>query len=180
MNEENEEIEFVEEGDESSFQDKIKKLKTELKEAKEESGKNLDGWQRALADYANLKKNSEAQVRDLKDYMTHGLIEELFPVLDSFEMAMKNKTAWESVSENWRKGVEYIYSQLKGILTSNGVEEISDTKEKFNPEFHHAVEEIPTDDESQDHTISEIVQKGYKGSKGVIRPAQVKIFVKNN
>lgn len=172
------EIEFTDEDGEVSGADKIKKLKTEIQSLKEESQKNLDGWQRALADYANLKKNSDSQVRELKDYIVHGFIEELLPVVDSFEMAMKNKESWEAVPENWRKGVEYIFSQLKEILTNNGIEEIGNPKEKFNAEMHHAIEEIETEDSEKDHTISEIVQKGYKGSKGIIRPAKVKIFVK--
>lgn len=173
------EIEFTDDGGESTGADKINKLRSDLKATKDESQKNLDGWQRALADYANLQKTSSSQIRELREYTLQGFIEELFPVLDAFEMAMKNRESWEAVSENWRKGVEYIYSQIKGILTNNGIEEISNVKEKFNPEIHHAVEEIPTDDESKDHQISEIVQKGYRTSKSVIRPAQVKIFIKN-
>ncbi len=172
------EIEFTDEGGESIGADKIKKLRSDLKEAKDESQKNLDGWQRALADYANLQKTSNEQMKELKSYVLEGFIEELLPTLDAFEMAMKNKETWESVTENWRKGIEYIYEQLRTILTNNGVSEIGDTKEKFNPEHHHAIEEIETDDASKDHTISEVVQKGYKSSKGVIRPAKVKIFVK--
>lgn len=173
------EMEIVEDEGESTGADKIKKLRQELKEAKEESQKNLDGWQRALADYANLQKNSSEQLKDLKGYVLEGFIEQLLPVLDAFEMAMKNKEAWEAVSENWRKGVEYIYNQAKGILSNNGITTIESVNEKFNPEYHSAIEEIETDDESKDHTVSEIIQKGYKGTKGVIRPAQVKIFIKN-
>ncbi len=172
------EVEFTDEDGELSVGDKIKKLKSDLKTAKDESQKNLDGWQRALADYANLQKNSGEQLKDLKGYVVEGFIEELLPVLDSFEMAMKNKASWESVSENWRKGVEYIYNQILKILENNGVEEIKDAKEKFNPEIHHVVEEIETEDESQDHQIAEIVQKGYKTKKTIIRPAQVKVFIK--
>jgi len=157
--------------------DKLKKLRQDLKEAKEESIKNLDGWQRALADYANLKKTSGEQMKDLKDYVLAGFVEELLPSLDAFEMAMKNKEVWESVSENWRKGIEYIYSQLQGILTNNGIEAVGKVGEKFNPDMHHAVEEIETDEAGKDHTVAEVVQKGYKGSKGVIRTAQVKIFI---
>lgn len=169
-----------EDGDDDSATGKIKKLRQDLKESKEESQKNLDGWQRALADYANLQKNSGEQLKDLKGYVVEGFIEELLPVLDSFEMAMKNKASWESVSENWRKGVEYIYNQILKILENNGVEEIKDVKEKFNPEIHHIVEEIETEDESQDHQIAEIVQKGYKSKKTIIRPAQVKVFIKSH
>ena len=178
MQDENNDFEFEDVSEDGAVGDKLKKLRSELKDAKEESQKNLDGWQRALADYANLQKTSGSQIKELREYTLQSFIEELFPVLDAFEMAMKNRESWEAVSENWRKGVEYIYNQLKGILANNGIEEISDTKEKFNPEIHHAVEEIPTDDESKDHQISEIVQKGYKTSKSVIRPAQVKIFIK--
>lgn len=173
------EIEFTdEEGAEEATSDKLKKLRQDLKDAKAESSKNLDGWQRALADYANLQKTSNEQLKDLKGYVLEGFVEELLPTLDAFEMAMKNKETWESVSENWRKGIEYIYEQLRAIITNNGVTEIGDTKEKFSPEHHHAIEEIETDDEKKDHTISEVVQKGYKSSKGVIRPAKVKIFIK--
>ncbi len=178
MQDENNDFEFKDVTEDGPMGDKVKKLKVELKATKEESAKNLDGWQRALADYANLKKNSADQIKDLKGYIVDGFIEELLPVLDSFEMAMKNKETWESVNENWRKGIEYIYSQLQGILTNNAITEIGKVGEKFNPETHHAVEEIETDEENKDHTVSEVLQKGYRGSKGVIRPAQVKIFVK--
>ncbi len=172
------EIEFTDEDGEVSGGDKIKKLKAELKIAKEDSQKNLDGWQRALADYANLQKNSTDQMKELKGYVLQGFIEDLLPVLDSFEMAMKNRESWEAVPENWRKGVEYIYNQLCGVMTSYGVEETGNPKDAFNPEYHYAVEEVPTDDAKLDHQISEIVQKGYKTSKSVIRPAQVKIFIR--
>jgi molecular chaperone GrpE len=173
------EIEFTDESGEQTSLDKIKKLKEDLKDSKEESQKNLDGWQRALADYANLQKTSNTQIKELREYSLQSFVEELLPVLDSFEMAMKNKESWEAVPENWRKGVEYIYNQLKGVISNNGIEEISNLNDRFNPEIHHAVEEIKTEDESKDHTISEVVQKGYKTAKVVIRPAQVKIFVKD-
>lgn len=180
MIDENNDFEFEDtnQDGESSANDKLKKLREELKAAREESIKNLDGWQRARADYANLQKSSSEQMKDLRGYVLDGLIEELLPTLDSFEMAMKNKATWEKVDENWRKGVEYIYGQLKGMLANNGITEIDKTGEKFNAEMHHAIEEIETDDENKDHTIAEINQKGYKGSKGILRPAQVKIFVK--
>lgn len=170
-------IEYTEdESGEASKGDKIKKLKDELKQARKESQDNLDGWQRARADYANLQKSSESQMKELKEYVLGGFVEDLLPTLDSFEMAMKNREAWESVSENWRKGMEYIYEGLKGVLTNNGIEMIGNEGEKFNPEMHQGVEEIETDDETKDHTIAEVVQRGYKSSKSVIRPAKVKIY----
>ncbi len=169
-----EDVEF-EQAEEMS-KDKIKKLREDLKESQKKATENMDGWQRALADYANLQKTSAEQVKDLKGYILEGFVEELLPTLDAFEMAMKNKDTWESVNENWRKGMEYIFEQLKGVLRNNGVEDVGMVGEKFNPDTHHAIEEIETDDESKDGTVSDVVQKGYKGAKGVIRPAKVKIY----
>ncbi len=166
-------VEFEEFG--ATEKDKIKKLKEELKEVKKKAADNMDGWQRALADYANLKKDSADQVKELKGYVLEGFIEELLPVLDSFDMAMKNKETWESVNENWRKGIEYIYIQLTGVLSNNGIHALGEVGEKFNPDTHVALEEIETDDKDKDGKISEVIQKGYKG-KSVIRPAKVKIY----
>lgn len=167
-------VEFEEFG--ATDKDKIKKLRDQLKDSQKKSAENMDGWQRALADYANLKKDSAEQVKELKGYVLESFIEELFPVLDSFDMAMKNKETWESVNENWRKGIEYIYIQLTSILSNNQVEVVGNVGEKFNPDLHVAIEEIETDDEKKDGTVSEVVQKGYKGMRGVIRPAKVKIY----
>lgn len=169
---------FQIEDEENMSSDKIKKLKEQLKESQKKVLENMDGWQRALADYANLKKDSNEQVKELKGYVLESFIEELLPVLDSFDMAMKNKETWESVNENWRKGIEYIYVQLTGILASNQVEMIGAVGEKFNPDLHVAIEEVETNDEKKDHTVSEVVQKGYKGVRSIIRPAKVKIFIK--
>lgn len=178
MQEENNDFEFEDVTEDGAVSDKLKKLRSELKLAKEESQKNLDGWQRARADYANLQKTSSDQMKELRGYVLEGFVEELLPSLDAFEMAMRNKETWEAVNENWRKGIEYIYSQLKAILTNNGISEVGMVGEKFNPDFHQALEEVETSDENSDHTVAEVIQKGYKGSKGVIRPAQVKIFIK--
>lgn len=170
------EEEFEIEDDGATDKDKIKKLRDQLKDSQKKSAENMDGWQRALADYANLKKDSAEQVKELKGYVLESFIEELFPVLDSFDMAMKNKETWESVNENWRKGIEYIYIQLTSILSNNQVEVVGNVGEKWSPDLHVAIEEVETDDEKKDGTISEVVQKGYKGTKGVIRPAKVKIY----
>ena len=178
MQEENNDFEFEDVTEDGAVSDKLKKLRSELKLAKEESQKNLDGWQRARADYANLQKTSSDQMKELRGYVLEGFVEELLPSLDAFEMAMRNKETWEAVNENWRKGIEYIYSQLKAILSNNAISEIGGVGEKFNPDFHQALEEVETSDENSDHTVAEVIQKGYKGSKGVIRPAQVKIFIK--
>jgi molecular chaperone GrpE len=72
-------------------------------------------------------------------------------------------------------GVEYIYSQLKGILEQNGFSEFDPQGETFDPVRHHAIETIPVTDPAQDHKVIEVVQKGYMLNGKIVRPASVKI-----
>lgn len=154
---------------------KIKKLKKELLACKTERQEYLDGWQRAKADYLNLKKDEETKRKDLIKFAKEDLLLELLQIADSFEMAFANKEAWLAAPENWRKGVEYIYSQLTTIFKYNNLLELNPVGQKFNPENHYSIATIPTEDETQDGLVLEVVKKGYTLNDKTIRPAQVKV-----
>jgi molecular chaperone GrpE len=144
---------YVPEEDSGSFEKKLKKIKNKLKSCEKERGEYLAGWQRAKADLINYKKEQEQKNSDLFKFANETFISEILPVLDSFEQALKHKKD---------EGTLQLYNQLKNILKNQGLEEIKAVGEKFNPEFHEAVEEV----------------KGKKGiilNKKVIRPSKVKI-----
>lgn len=163
------------EGNTATQKDVVKDLREKLKKALAEKQEYLDGWQRAKADFVNARKREEEARKDLVKYANESLILELGPVLDSFAMAFANKEAWEKVDKNWRMGVEYIYSQLKGVLESNGFGEFDPMGEQFDPARHHAIESVPVDDQAQDHKVAAVIQKGYMLNGKIIRPASVKI-----
>lgn len=171
------EIEFEEDVvAEVTTKDRHKKLKEDLRKAKEEAKTNLDGWQRSRADYVNLQKQLDAERGQIRKRAVEGIILELLPTLDNFEMAMKNKEVWESVDQGWRTGIEYIYSQLQKTLTEHGAEEINDPSVDFDPTIHEPLETIETDTKKDDGKIIEIMQKGYRLNGNIIRPAKVKIY----
>lgn len=155
--------------------DTVKKLRQKLKECQSERQEFLDGWQRAKADLINAKKRSLDEQGSFIERMNTGFIEELFPVLDSFDMAFKNKEAWESAPEQWRKGVEYIYTQLKTVLESRGVAVLNPIGQPFNHHEHHSLASIPVTDAADDGKVLEVVRKGYKVGETIIRPADVKV-----
>ncbi len=155
-------------------EDAVKKLKGKLKICTEERGEYLDGWQRAKADLVNARKNFDAERIRMIGYATESLILEILPVIDSFEMAFSNKSVWETVAPNWRIGVEYIYQQLLKVLQEQNITQFNPHGEIFNPEQHTAIETLPTRDPEKDHTIIEVVSRGYKMHDKIIRPAQVK------
>ncbi len=172
-------VSFVEEdgeGAELSSVVKIKKLRDELKTANKERLEYLTGWQRAQADYVNLKKESSESLIRGKEIGREQLLDSLLPALDSFDMAIGNKESWEKVDANWRNGIEYIYSRLLTALTENNVTVIDTVGAPFDPNFHEAIENISTDDATLDHTIESIIQKGYKMGDRILRPARVKVY----
>lgn len=171
--------ELDDQGDEKTLKQKLKDLKLQLKEKEKESKENLDGWQRARADLVNKEKQITAEKLEIYKSAAANLLEEIIPVLDSYEMARKNKENWEKVEQNWRVGVEYIFQQLITVCENAGLKKV-DVKmgDKFDVNSMSAVEEISTEDASQDHTVSDIIQSGYELNGKLLREVKVKIFIK--
>ncbi len=168
-------VETTEEGEALSAQDQVKKLREKLKMAVADKQKYLEGLQRERADFVNYKKREENEKQELVKFATERLVDDLIPVLQNFEMAFSNKEAWGKVDQNWRTGVEYIYTHLKQTLLGSGLEEINPAGEQFDPYRDEALEHIPVSDKAKDHVIIEVIQKGYKLNGKIIRPAKVKV-----
>lgn len=165
------------EGEELSPRDAIKKLREKLKKCGEEKQEYLVGWQRAKADFVNARKADEESRKDFITYANQGLIEELLPVIESFQMAFSNKETWEKVDANWRTGIEYIYGKLMSTLKQHGLKELDPAGETFDPAQHASFENVPTDDPKEDHVIVAVIQKGYSLNGKVIKPPNVRVAV---
>jgi molecular chaperone GrpE len=154
---------------------KVDKLKKEIKELQEKNAKLLDSWQRDKADFINARRKDEEEKREFLKFAKRDLVEELLPVLDSFESAFKNKEAWEKVDKNWRTGVEYIHSRLLSILGDHGLKVINPLGEKFNHARDEAIETVLVENESDDGKILDVVQVGYSLNGKEIRPPKVRV-----
>lgn len=172
----NDDVVFEEDGALGTAEERIAKLKKQLKACMSERQEYLEGWQRIRADFVNARKEDEARRADLRKFANASLIDELLPVLDSFDMAFGNKTVWEQVNKEWRDGVTFIHSQLVAVLVQNGVEIIDPKDGKFDPVLHSPLEVVHTDDVKQDDHIAGVLQKGYTLGGKVLRPAKVKVF----
>lgn len=176
-----EEITFEEETDQDQaapqkdLAEKVKKLKAELEAVKKEKQEYLDGWMRMKADMANLKSREEAERKEFIKFAKEGVVEEMLQVLQSFDMAFANKEAWGKVDANWRAGMEYIYKQFRDVLEAHGLTELNPIGQTFDPVTSEAIEHVAVADEKQDHTVVEVVGKGYKLHDKVLKPARVKV-----
>ena len=171
-------VEFVFNADgEEDLKATLKKLRKDLKEAKAEKLEYLTNWQRERADFQNFKKGESERISQMGGYVREKMTEDLLPVLDAYDMAFSNKEAWEKVEKNWRMGVEYIHAQLIKVLNDNGIEEIpTKVGDVFDHNIHESVENIETTEASQDNTIAQVIQKGYKAKDKILRPARVKVY----
>ena len=169
------EFEFNDDGEED-LKKTLKKLRTDLKQAKKEKEEYLTGWQKERADFVNCKKDESNRQINLSLALREHMLVRFLTVIDSFDMAFANRELWEKVDENWRKGVEYIHSQMNSIFEEYGVKEIGIVGENFDPNIHQSVEMISTDKKEQDHKVSDVVQKGYKLGERIIRPARVNVY----
>ncbi len=177
--EEDDVVEFVFNNDgEEDIKATLKKLRKDVKESRAEKLEYLTNWQRERADFQNYKKDEGARLKRTGEVAREQFIEELLPVLDAYDMAFSNKEAWEKADKSWRSGVEYIHAQLLKVLAEYGVTEIAPAEgEPVDSNTHEAIDTMPTEEKSQDGMIAKVVQKGYKTSDRIIRPARVKLFV---
>lgn len=168
-----EEIILEEEGE--GLQDKLKKLREKLKKCEAEKQEYLSGWQRAKADFINARKDEEENRKEFKKYCEMELALEFLEIADSFDRLMADKENWQKIEENWRRGVENIYTQLMDILENKNIKPMENLGKPFNPEEHESVGEAEVDKEENDNIIMEEIRKGYKMGDKIIRPSKVKI-----
>ncbi|KKQ08142.1 MAG: Protein GrpE [Parcubacteria group bacterium GW2011_GWB1_36_5] len=169
------EFEFNDDGEED-LKKTLKKFREDLKACKKEKEEYLTGWQKERAEFANYRKGEDDRKAMFSESMRERILTKFLSVIDSFNMAFANKEAWEKVDENWRKGVEYIHSQMNTIFEEYGVREIGVVGEIFDPNIHQSMELVSTPKKEFDHIVSNVIQKGYKLGERVIRPARVNVY----
>lgn len=154
---------------EGRLEDKLKATKDKLKQSEEARTALLEDTQRMRADFLNGKKRNEEQLIRDRERITERHIEQIIPLADSFEMAMRDPK-WQEADATWRKGVEGIYAQLRNIIKGYGVEILEPLGQEFNPHEHEALV-----DSGSNSIIAEVFQNGYKIGATVIRPAKVSV-----
>lgn len=176
------EFEFNEDGEED-LKKTLKKFRADLKVCKKENSElnatsieYLTGWQKERAEFSNYKKQEDDRKTMFSESMRERILTRFLTVMDSFNMAFANKESWEKVDENWRKGVEYIYTQFNTVFEEYGVKSIGEEGEIFDPNIHQSIEVVETDKKELDHTVSSVTQKGYKLGERVMRPARVNVY----
>lgn len=127
---------------------------------------------RRQADFDNYRKRIERERQDDRRSGAGRLIEDLLPVLDAFERALK---AYDDPAYGeYRKGLELMYRQLSDTLVRHGLERIAAAGKPFDPHYHQAIERVESDDHPEG-TVLEVLQDGFLFYGRVLRPSMVRV-----
>lgn len=151
----------------------FEELQSEIGELRAQTDEYLDGWQRSRAEFANYKKRVMREKEEMRAQVTGEILTHYLGVIDDIERALKDRPV-ESESNAWAEGIELIFTKLKAILESEGVEPIVAEGKIFDPNFHEAVTYEENDDH-RDGEVIEVIQRGYKLGDRVLRPAMVRV-----
>jgi molecular chaperone GrpE len=162
---------------EEEMQDEVKQypnemdaLKSQLEDAKVKLAESVDGWKRAQAEFQNYKRRVERDNEMMRANMKGDIVKKILPVLDDLERALQNRPA----DEPWTNGIELIVRKFQTVLDGEGVKKIEAEGVEFNPNFHEAISNEPSEDVESGHVIA-VVQNGYMLGDRVIRPALVRV-----
>lgn len=146
-------------------------LEEQLEKAKADAAANLDGWQRARAEFANARRRMDKQLSEAYTNATADVVSRLLPVIDDFDRALANVP--ETVAQDgWFDGIRLVSKKLNGILENANIERIGSIGTPFDPNIHEAILQEPSDEHESGVVIREL-QSGYKVGERVIRPALV-------
>ena len=132
---------------------------------------------RALAEMENLRKRTEREVADSRLYSVTSFARDLLVVADNMRRALDTVTpelreSAESSVKSLIEGVELTERELLKALEKNGVRQFTPQGEKFDPNVHQAMFEIP-DATVPAGSVVQVVQPGYMLGARVLRPALV-------
>lgn len=170
--------------DASETQEDTQKDTKELKKentqkiTEEQYAELLDTLKRLQAEFENYKKRQEKETLQIIKNANAELIKKILPVLDSFELAIKNTNGNTEEIVKFKKGLEMIYAQLFSILKEQGLRTIESEGKIFDP-YKHEVLMIKEDNTFEDDTIIEELQKGYMLNDIVLRHSKVMIAKHN-
>ena len=130
---------------------------------------------RKTAEFDNYRKRIERERQAQAESAAADLLQELLPLVDDLERALKSESA--EGSDAYRRGVELILKRLEDTLRRRGVRPIEALGADFDPNYHQAVayEPAPEKEARRDGEVIEEFGRGYMLGDRLLRPSMVKV-----
>ena len=142
-----------------------------ISEAQAEAAKWKDLAARNQAELENYRKRVARERDDDLKRARAGLLEDLLPVLDNFELGMMEVRKGDPKSPIV-VGMEMIERQLKDFMSNAGVEPIDAVGAPFDPNLHEAVSQEESKEVPEGKIVRQL-RKGFKLRDRLLRAAMV-------
>src|SRR5438067_7703359 len=120
----------------------LEQLRREVEEARSKADTYLDLVQRGQAELVNYRRRVEAERQTDAQRARAGAVEELLPLLDDLDRAVRHLPD-ELKGHAWARGVALLAGRLEATLSRLGVERVGQVGEPFDPNVHEAVASEP-------------------------------------
>lgn len=136
-----------------------------------------DRFLRLAAEMDNLRRRTDREVKDAKSYAVTGFARDMLSVSDNLRRAIETlpeeaRAAADATMTALIEGVEMTERGMLATLERHGVRKIEAEGQKFDPNFHQAMFEVPNPN-VPNNTVVQVVQAGYAIGERVLRPAMV-------
>lgn len=144
---------------------------------KAENADLRDKFLRLAAEMDNLRRRTERDVKDAKAYSVAGFARDMLAVSDNLRRALDTlppelKANSEAGIAALIEGVDMTERSMLSALERHGVRKIDAEGQKFDPNFHQAMFEVPNP-AVPNNTVVQVVQTGFTIGERVLRPAMV-------
>jgi molecular chaperone GrpE len=142
-----------------------------------ENAELKDRLLRTLAEVENVRRRGEREVNDTRVYAVAKFAGDMLGVADNMERALANipaekLEAADGAIKTLVEGIELTEKEMLRTLEKHGVKKLDPKGERFDPNFHQAMFEVP-DPSVPNGTVAQVVQVGYSIGSRVLRPALV-------
>lgn len=142
-----------------------------------ENSELRDRYLRLAAEMDNLRRRTEREVKDAKSYSVAGFARDMLAVSDNLRRALdaipaEAKEAADAGLTTLIEGVDMTERSMLSALERHGVRKLEPVGQKFDPNFHQAMFEVPNT-EVPNNTVVQVVQAGFSIGERVLRPAMV-------
>lgn len=151
-------------------------------DAQAEIAKLKDQLLRALAEGENIRKRGERAAADAAQYGAARFARDLLSVADNLRRALEalpDEARKDELAKALIAGVEATEKDLKTIFERHGIKAIEPKGERFNPNLHQAIAEVPAQGQSPGTVVS-VMQTGYMLGDRLLRPAMVTVAQADN
>lgn len=154
----------------ASESDPVEVLLAEIAEMK-------DQRLRMAAEMENLRRRTAREIKDAKTFAVSGFARDMLQVSDNLQRALaavpeQAETAADNGLKSLVEGVELTERAMLSTLERHGVRKLEPMGQKFDPNFHQAMYEVPNPD-VVNNTVVDVVQPGYVIGDRMLRPAMV-------